>query len=83
MHWTHAVCAAHMIVSVAWTCIRSIHASVINTRPLYIITSLDAAECTEEETVFRRGHEWILVEGEIGGRNWDIPRAVAAFPWGA
>ena len=46
------------------------------------MTSLDAAEeC--EETVFRRGHEWILVEGEIGVRNWDIPRAVAAFPWGA
>ena len=72
-----------MIVSVAWTCIRSIHASVINTRPLYIITSLDVAECTEEETVFRRGHEWILVEGEIGIRNRDISRAVAAFPWGA
>ena len=50
------------------------------TRHFYFTTSLGAAE---EETVFRRGHEWILVEGEIGGRNWDIPRAVAAFPWGA
>ena len=62
LHWTQAVCAAHINVSVACEehnmntrqCHR--HTSFLHHNKL--MTSLDAAEeC--EETVFRRGHEWL------------------------
>ena len=80
LHWTQAVCAAHINVSVACEehnmntrqCHR--HTSFLHHNKL--ITDLDAAE---EETVFLRTEALgIGIQRRV---YWEIPRAVAAIPF--